>query len=487
MSFKNHLLLLASAALLAACGRTATVTQIDIIPEPVFQMQKEGSYTLDRSIAVSTQGLGQNSPTAKYIMNSLRHAHFRPSLVARSEESDIDLIINDTINPELGDEGYLLEVRQTGIRLSANTETGLFYAYQTFSQMVPSDVLEHTYSSITLPECTILDYPRFAWRGAHLDASTHHFPVKFIKKFLDLMATYKMNRFHWGLGDSDAPTLSPDSISDTTDSIVYEDLDSKYTEEEIAEVVEYAASLGITVVPEEGMEMVWDDEYSETRPGEELKRIVAARTSLQAGQQAARAGCRVVMCPDEWCRLDFYQADRRYQPHATDGQITLAKAYEFDPAPQGTNKYVEQCILGGQCNLWTEFIETPSQAEYMLLPRLLAISESLWSPRDAKNWNHFRKKVELQKRRLDSKGYSYCEGSFTPLFRVTRVDDHTMNIAIETEVPSTYIFYTTDSTTPTRHSQVYLGPINLRRGTHIKIQPVYKDTERDSVYEFVIK
>ena len=123
----------------------------------------------------------------------------------------------------------------------------------------------------------------------------------------------------------------------------------------------------------------------------------------------------------------------------------------------------------------------------MLLPRLLAISESLWSPRDAKNWNHFRKKVELQKRRLDSKGYSYCEGSFTPLFRVTRVDDHTMNIAIETEVPSTYIFYTTDSTTPTRHSQVYLGPINLRRGTHIKIQPVYKDTERDSVYECVIK
>ena len=61
------------------------------------------------------------------------------------------------------------------------------------------------------------------------------------------------------------------------------------------------------------------------------------------------------------------------------------------------------------------------------------------------------------------------------------------NISIETEVPNTYIFYTTDSTTPTRQSAIYLGPINLQRGTHIKILPVYKDVVRDSVYEFVIK
>ena len=67
------------------------------------------------------------------------------------------------------------------------------------------------------------------------------------------------------------------------------------------------------------------------------------------------------------------------------------------------------------------------------------------------------------------------------------MDDHTTNIAIETEVPSTYIFYTTDGSTPSRNSQVYIGPVNLKRGTHIKILPVYKDQERDSVYEFIIK
>ncbi len=167
--------------------------------------------------------------------------------------------------------------------------------------------------------------------------------------------------------------------------------------------------------------------------------------------------------------------------------ITLKKAYEFDPAPMGTNLHVEANILGGQCNLWTEFVNTPQHAEYMLLPRMLAISECLWSPREKREWNHFRRKVEIQKERLEEKGYNYCEGSFTPQFTVHRVDDNTVNVAIGTEVPNTYIFYTTDRSTPTRASSIYLGPINLERGTHIKILPVYKDQERDSVYEYVIK
>ena len=618
MSLKKLFLYIIAVTLLAACGRSVTVTQIDIIPEPVFMVQKEGSYTLDRTVAVATQGLGQNSPTAKYIMNSLRHAHLRPTLVAQSEENDIELIINDTVNPELGDEGYLLEVRQTGIRLSANTETGLFYAYQTFSQMVPPDILEHTYSSITLPECTILDYPRFEWRGAHLDVCRHFFPVKFIKKYLDVMACYKMNRFHWHLTDDHGWRLPSDKYpglntigswrvnrddqpwgqADPPEEDEERSYGGFYSKEEIADVVSYAASLGIEVIPEielpghccailaaypqfscdnkapaipigpywppeeilcagndstllfikdildevmalfpsqyvhiggdEAVKDKWKSCYKcqhrmaveHLRDEEQLQgwmmrqvadylrengktpigwdeavdcgglgpnAMITAWRSAQTGQNAARAGNKVIMCPTEYCYFDYYQADPRYQPKAIGGLITLAKAYSFDPAPIGTNNYVAESIVGGQCNLWTEFINTPSHAEYMLLPRLLAISECLWSPRDAKNWNRFRKKVELQKTRLNYKGYNYCEGSFTPLFRATLVDDHTMNIAIETEVPSTYIFYTTDSTTPNRRSQVYVGPINLRRGTHIKIQPVYKDKERDSVYEFVIK
>ena len=215
--------------------------------------------------------------------------------------------------------------------------------------------------------------------------------------------------------------------------------------------------------------------------------VIMAWRSLQEGYKAARAGYQVIFCPTEHCYLDYYQANPRYQPAAIGGLTTLAKAYSFDPAPLGTNKRVAECIIGGQCNLWSEFIDSPEQAEYMLLPRLLAISESLWSPAQSKNWNLFRKKIESQKSRLASKDYNYCEGSFTPLFHTVVQDGGTVSLTISTEVPNTYIFYTTDGTTPTRNSSVYIGPFNIQRGTHIKILPVYKDVARDTVYEYVIR
>ena len=626
-------ILIAVTLLAAGCGRKATVTELNIVPEPVFQLQKEGSFTLGSNPRVSMVGLGQNSPTAKYILKSLRSGRMHPSLVAADDDCDIAFELYDTINPELGDEGYLLEVRPTGIYISANTEVGLFYGYQTLIQLLPADVLRVYYRSITLPECTILDYPRFAWRGVHLDVCRHFFGPKAVKKYLDVMALYKMNKFHWHLTDDHGwrlpsekwPRLNtvgswrvdrddqPWGYADPPREGERPTYGGFYTREEIADIVQYAAERGIEVIPEVelpghssailaaypqfacddynytvaigpywppkailcagndsvlaflddvldevcdlfpsqyihiGGDEAWKDNWelcprcqrrirTEHLHGEEelqswvvahVQRHLAERgktiigwdeimgledgewgmekavrnsnplidkdaivmswRGLQPGFDAANAGHRVIMCPTDYCYLDYYQADARYQPAAIGGMITLEKAYGFDPVPQGTNSHVAANIIGGQANLWTEFINTPQHAEYMLLPRMLAISESLWSPRDNKDWNRFRRKIEVQKDRLQAKGYSYCEGSFTPRFTARRVDENTMNISISTEVPNTYIFYTLDSTTPTRESAIYLGPINLDRGTHIKILPVYKDLDRDSVYEFVIK
>jgi len=193
------------------------------------------------------------------------------------------------------------------------------------------------------------------------------------------------------------------------------------------------------------------------------------------------------MSPVASWSLDRYQADPRYQPRAAEGLATLRSVYEFEPVPVGTNSHVAVNVMGGQARMHTAYATNSSQVEYMLLPRLLAVGECLWSPRDKKEWKHFRRKVEEEKERFDAKGYTYCEGTFTPRFTAHRVDNHTMNITIGTEVPNTYIFYTTDMSTPTRQSAIYLGPINLERGTHIKLLPVYKNVERDSIYEFVIK
>ncbi len=643
MKFNKIYIVVIVAVLMAGCGRRTTVREISVVPEPVFVLQKEGNFTLKDNPRISLSGIGQNSPTARFVMSSLRHARMHPSMVSAGKKSDIDMVVLDTANPELGDEGYLLEVRSSGIRLSANTETGLFYAYQTMIQMLPPDARRVRYRAITLPECTILDYPRFEWRGAHLDVCRHFFPPKFVKKYIDVMASYKLNRFHWHLTDDHGWRLPSEKYPKLNtigswrvdrDNQPWGEADPPregeratyggfYTKEDIADIVQYAAERGIEVIPEiempghvsallasypqmacdyrggknevnpyrveigpywppkaivcvgkdstliildelldevmdlfptsryihlggdEAFKDNWEqclkcqrrirverlrdeddlqnwlmtrmaarvaargkkaigwDEISETstewlgspdttemRPLAEdsTKRlIVMAWRGQNLGLAAAARGQQVIMCPTDYCYLDYYQANQLFQPKAIGGMITLQKAYSFDPVPEGTDSLAESNILGGQCNLWTEFINTPSHAEYMLLPRMLAISESLWSPREKKDWNRFRRAVEEQKERLSSRGYNYCEGSFEPHFIARRIDDHTMNISISTEVPNTYIFYTTDTSTPTRNSPIYLGPIDLERGTHIKILTVYKDQERDTVYEYVIK
>lgn len=450
-------LILAAVAMLTltGCWRTAAVTEPAIVPEPMFMVQKEGSYALERQVAIAVSGVGQNSPTVKFIMKSLRHAHMRPSLVALSEESDILLRLNDTLNPELGDEGYLLEVRSDGVTMSANSEVGLLYAYQTLIQMLPTDVLHTTYKTVVLPECTVLDRPRFAWRGLHVNVSGSPMPVKSLKRVVDAMLAYKLNRLC-----IDGSRWNEDSLRWEVDSLAV------YSPAEAEELTAYAADLGVAVL--------WDS----------LPRLAY---DLKEGLALALGGDEVVMEPVEHWDFSCYQADPRYQPQAHEGVITLRRAYRFDPAPVGTNRHTAANVLGGQCRLLTDCVVDLGQTEYMLLPRMLAVAECLWSTADKLSWPNFRKKVELQKERLHTKGYNYCEGSFTPLFKATRVDDQTMNISIETEVPNTYIFYSLDSLAPTRYSNIYLGPINLQRGTHIKILPVYKDIARDSIYEFVIK
>ena len=438
---RKIIVLFLAATLIAGCGRKVTVSHPTVVPEPVFMVEKEGAFQLHANPKVSVVNVGQNSATVKYIMKSLRHGRMHPKLVSTSQDKDIELVVNDTLNPELGDEGYLLEVRASGIRLSANTELGLFYAYQTFVQLLPSDVTRTVYSTIVLPECTILDYPSFAWRGLHVEMGEDTLSMKTLYRVVDMMSAYKLNRL---------------SVSSSVTEL----------QERNPELDAYASDHGVSVL--------WDSVY-----------VVGA--DVRAGLDSVRVGHEVVMEPEEYWRLDRYQADPRYQPEASEGVVTLGRVYEFDPVPVGTNSHLAVGVKGGQCRLLTDCAWRQQDVEYMLLPRLLAVSEVLWSPREKRDWSRFRRKVEEEKERLDVKGYRYCEGSFTPLFTVRRVDGRTMNVAIGTEVPNTYIFYTTDKSRPTRESAIYLGPINLERGTHIKILPVYKGVERDSIYEYVIK
>lgn len=171
-----------------------------------------------------------------------------------------------------GDEGYVLSVTTKGVNIQAATAEGAFYAMQSLRQLLPNDFVTgaNRTKKVQIPTVTIHDSPRFEYRGFMLDVSRHFHPVSEIKRILDLMAYYKMNRFHWHLTDDDGwraeikkyPKLT--TIGAQSDSCRMNDMERGlyyekdygpyfYTQDEMRDVVRYAAERGIDVVPEVDM------------------------------------------------------------------------------------------------------------------------------------------------------------------------------------------------------------------------------------------
>lgn len=212
---------------------------ISIIPKPVSFIEYEGVYKTNLySIMSKTTNAGQSFS-----------------------------IVNDL---SLGKEGYRIKIETNQLTVTANSEVGFFYAIQTLMQLMPSHVYGKDFddkTEVTLPCCEIVDYPRFPYRGLHLDVGRHLFPVEFIKKYIDLMAIHKMNFFHWHLTEDQGwrieikqyPKLqSIASMRKETWKGHYNSglgYDGKpyggyYTQKEVKEIVEYAKSRYITIIPE---------------------------------------------------------------------------------------------------------------------------------------------------------------------------------------------------------------------------------------------
>ncbi len=160
-------------------------------------------------------------------------------------------------------EGYSLSVDQTGINISAYTEAGLFYAVQTLAQIIAVEKKDET-----LPYLTIKDAPRYSYRGMHLDVSRHMFPISAIKQYIDIMSQYKFNTLHWHLTDDQGWRIEIMKYPKLTEIGAYRDqtlignmqkserefdgirYGGYYTQEEVKEIVAYAAARYITIIPE---------------------------------------------------------------------------------------------------------------------------------------------------------------------------------------------------------------------------------------------
>ncbi|OJJ14229.1 beta-N-acetylglucosaminidase [marine bacterium AO1-C] len=131
------------------------------------------------------------------------------------------------------------------------------------------------------------------------------------------------------------------------------------------------------------------------------------------GIAAAKANHQVIMAPNSHCYFDHYQSkDTKNEPVAIGGYLPVEKVYGFSPVPPELEKSKQKYILGGQANLWTEYIDSEKKAEYMLLPRLTALSEALWCSKKVKNWSDFKSRLRHFRLRYDALGLNYAKHVF---------------------------------------------------------------------------
>jgi len=129
---------------------------------------------------------------------------------------------------------------------------------------------------------------------------------------------------------------------------------------------------------------------------------------IDGGIAAARQGQYAVMTPGSNCYFDYYQGNPKFEPLAIGGYTPIEKVYSYEPVPPGLSPSEEQYILGAQGNVWTEYIATTQQVEYMALPRMAALSEVVWSPAGSRDWNYFLGRLLPHLRVLDMLKVNYC-------------------------------------------------------------------------------
>jgi hexosaminidase len=245
---------------------------ISIIPEPVQWQRSNGNFTITNSTTVGVPARqAEVMKVANYLTARLNAA---TGFGVKTVESGgtIQLRLNAKPAPTLGQEGYQLDVTASGIIISANSAAGLFYGVQSLIQLLPKEIESKTVVSginWTVPVVTITDYPRFGWRGIMLDVSRHFFPKEFVKDYIDQLARYKYNRFHWHLTDDNGWRVEIKSYPKLTEVGAWRvprtgtfgsntpprpgeapTYGGFYTQDDIREVVQYAKDRFIEILPE---------------------------------------------------------------------------------------------------------------------------------------------------------------------------------------------------------------------------------------------
>lgn len=522
----------ALAALAAACSeRPAAEADYYVVPLPAeINLADAGAFRMSpdtRLVATDSAQMVNARLFAGYVETL---TGFRPEITAEAPRKNYIRLAATAgcAKPE----SYTISVTADSVVVDGADAAGTFYGLQTLRKAIRSGHGE----DVLYPVATITDAPRFAYRGAHFDCVRHFFPVDSVKTYIDMLALHNINRFHWHLTDDQGwrmevksrPELTrKGSMRSGTIIGMTEEYDSipvvgYFTQEQMRDIVAYAADRHITVIPEidlpghmvaalscypelgctggpyevmcrwgvssdilcAGNDSVYAflddvlDELTENFPSElvhiggdeaphtrwencprcqaKIRALglrdegkVTAEQKLQnyvmkyaadrlaskgrrvigwdeiidngfdttavvmswrgpadGGQDGAKMGYRVIKAPNTHLYFDYQYAEGDTVGAPYWRKIPLDSVYLYNPVPASLTPEQAANVIGVQGNLWTEFIPTFSEAQYMALPRMAALSELQWcsAPKD---FDAFKKRLEGLLKIYEAEGYNY--------------------------------------------------------------------------------
>ena len=190
---------------------------------------------------------------------------------------------------------------------------------------------------------------------------------------------------------------------------------------------------------------------------------------MAGGIEAAQMGHDVIMTPNSYAYFDYYQTSFvEDEPFAIGGYLPVETVYSFDPTPESLTDEQKKHILGVQANMWTEYVATPEHVEYMLLPRMAAISEVQWTAAEKKNYDNFLKRLPQLTDLYDKMGYNYAthvydvKALLEPNFQTNALDVEFSTLG------NSPIYYTLDGSEPTTSSIEYIGKFSIKEDAEIK-------------------
>ena len=601
---KVPVLLSAVVLLTASCSPQKPVSgNYEVVPLPKQIAIKQGNPFLltGKTTIVYPSGDSALSHNARLLSGYIEEA--TGFCLPVKEENDasgklIRLLTDKQIKEK---EGYRLVVTENAVEVAGSTPAGIFYGMQTLRKSLP--VCDRI--PIELPAATVNDHPRFAYRGMMLDVGRHFFTVDSMKRFIDMLALHNVNTMHWHLTDDQGWRIEIKKYPRLTEvgSIRKEtvigrntnEYDGKpyggfYTQDEIRDVIAYAAERYITIIPEidlpghmsaalasypelgctggpyevgtrwgvkddvlcagnnqtlsfvedvlaevidlfpseyihvggdecpkvrwekcpkcqarikaeglkadnkhtaenrlqsyvmtrierfvnsKGRQIIGWDEIQEG--GLAPQATVMSWRGMGGGIEVARQKHPVIMSPNGFVYFDFYQTDRvEEEPLANGGYLPIEKVYSFEPVPADQLTAEEQkYIIGAQANLWSEYMTTYKQVEYMTLPRMAALAEVQWLNPEQKDFSGFMPRLFRFVKLYDRIGYNYAhhiedvQTTFVPV-------PEEGNLKTELTAPGNdyRIVYTVDGNEPSSGSTTYEAPLKLVPGTILKARVI---------------